>query len=158
MAAADFFEEFEDFDPTSVATKNVSITGNRAIADDSEFVSVSDTPPFESPPLYLAALGGGIAVAPSEVPREFFLTCEDGEAPETFTFCMQGALIEDNHAETLVGGEDFVGEGRILTAMGGGIFMGGNINVRGSAAVKYSKISGNTATIASTSVPNGDLA
>ena len=152
-----FFEEFEDFDPTSVATKNVSITGNRAIADDSEFVSVSDTPPFESPPLYLAALGGGIAVAPSEVPREFFLTCEDGEAPETFTFCMQGALIEDNHAETLVGGEDFVGEGRILTAMGGGIFMGGNINVRGSAAVKYSKISGNTATIASTSVPNGTL-
>ena len=46
---------------------------------------------------------------------------------------------------------------RILTAMGGGIFMGGNINVRGSAAVKYSKISGNTATIASTSVPNGTL-
>ena len=54
-----FFEEFEDFDPTSVATKNVSITGNRAIADDSEFGSVSDTPPFECPTAVSGSAGRG---------------------------------------------------------------------------------------------------
>lgn len=136
---AGFFSEFADFEVVAGATRGASITGNKATADDSLLLDDS--------PYLLAALGGGVAVARGENSPQFDLGCDGIIGDSGELLCARGALIDGNVAQTLVG-DEFDGE-RILTAMGGGVFVGRQFDGGGSISMKYSKVSGNTATIAS---------
>lgn len=136
-----FFGEFLGFKVVAGATRGVSITGNKATADDSLLLN-------DSPDL-LAALGGGIAVARGENNPFFDLGCDGIIGDSEGLVCTRGALIDGNVAQTRVGAA-FSGE-RILTAMGGGVFVGRQFDGGGSISMKYSKVSGNTATVTSNS-------